>query len=1106
MTVPVLAMPMFDPGQGRRRLELPEGLTLQAIVAIALVELPALQHDRLRVVLADGRGGFAVVPQERWHRVRPRAGIHVLIRLVPAADELRSVLMIAVSVAAVALGQFWAPSVAGFLGLGGTAWGAGVVAAGITAGVTALGGLLVNALIPARTSNGGRDAEKPTFAISGWRNPINPGGIVPDILGRHRYAPPFAASTWTEIVGDEQYVRALFLVGFGPIAISDIRIGETPIGSFTEVEYEVRQGFPDDEPCHLYPQQVLEESLGVELRRDYPRDSAGAPVTSGGPGAEDPVARVSAADITEAAVIIGFPAGLVEFNDKGDPIALSVQLRVEQRPIGGAWSTVTTLTFTGKQTEGFFRVHRWAVPVRGRYEVRVTRVTEERTSTQQSDRTVWVALQGFRPEYPINFNRPVALLAVRIRATHQLNGSLDTVNLVGTKIAPDWDAATETWIERETRSPASLMRYVLQGKAATFPEADAGITLTQLQDWHDFCTLHSLKYDRIHDYEASQWDVLGDIAAAGRATPRHDGRRWGVVIDRAGEPVVDHINGANASDFTWSRTYFTPPDAFRVSFLDSTNDFRSAERVVPWPGHAGDIEVTQQFTLPGKTDPAEIWIETRRRQYELKYRPDRFTAVQAGAARRVTRGDRVIAAFDTLEHSLAVHRVKQVSGNIVVLAGTVFMEAGKDYACRFRVFDEAGAMQSVLRSVTTRPGLTSVILLTGEGDAPAVGEPVHFGIGGKESIALIITGVEAGENMTSIVSAVAEAPEIDELTDLEVPPAWDGRVGGAIDDDTTAPAAPIVRGLELEADGFSVLLAPGADSPVVVASFAVRHRLDGAVSWSGPVTGAAGAGAITIGGYAPDDVVEWEAQAISMGGVGSAYTATAETTVPVPVGAPDPFVSVSVTAGLGHASLILATPADPRIHQARIYRNATATFGTATLVATLNGVLPSSSYGHVDGDATRTNLVANPDFDSGAIWTLGTDWTVAAGEATKSPGAATAISQALALVAGKTYRYRVVISDQTDGELTIELNGGTDVIGAVETSNGTKLGAMAALSGNDTLAFVADADFDGSIDNVVLFEQSPTSLPQGTHYYFITAANADGDESAPLVLGPFTII
>ncbi len=492
--------------------------------------------------------------------------------------------------------------------------------------------------------------------------------------------------------------------------------------------------------------------------------------------------------------------------------------------------------------------------------------------------------------------------------------------------------------------------------------------------------------------------------------------------------------------------------------------------------------------------------------YELIYRPDRFTAVQAGSARRVTRGDRVIGAFDTLEHTLAVHRALRIEGALVELAGTVTMEQGKSYACRYRVFGEGESMQSVTRAVQLDVGEQGAIILTGAGPMPAPGETIHFGEAGKESIALIVTGVEAGEDMTSIISAVAEAPEVDALTAAEVPPAWDGRVGGAIANDTTAPVKPVVNGIQLHPDGFTVLLAPGTGSAVPVANFALQHRLDGAVTWSAAVIVPVGAGAITIGGYDPADEVEWQVQAISQGGVGSLYTDVATTTIPEPIGAPDPIVSASVVPGLGNASLVLATPADERVAEVRIYRGNTATFGTANLVATLAGVLPSSSYAHVDGDATRANLVLDPGFDDGADWSTGTGWSIASGKATKVPGVASDLEQATALTEDKTYRYRVILADRTAGDVTIRLTGGSAVNGPDLATNGTALGSLVADAGNDTLTFAADSDFDGSLDGIVLFEQSATSLVQGAHFYFITTVNADGLESAPYALAGVDVI
>src|SRR4051812_24617926 len=75
---------------------------------------------RLRVVLVSAQGQMDVAEATLWCRIRPKAGVTVLVRVVPGFDNntLRSVLTIALSVAAVAAGQIWAPVVLGSAALG----------------------------------------------------------------------------------------------------------------------------------------------------------------------------------------------------------------------------------------------------------------------------------------------------------------------------------------------------------------------------------------------------------------------------------------------------------------------------------------------------------------------------------------------------------------------------------------------------------------------------------------------------------------------------------------------------------------------------------------------------------------------------------------------------------------------------------------------------------------------------------------------------------------------------------------------------------------------------------------------------------------------------
>lgn len=194
---------------------------------------------RARVVLVTARGS-AVFHPERWHSVKPREGVRVVIRLVPGKNALRAVLSIVVTVAAVAIGAWAAAALEYAVGTTGYA----VTSALVGMGVSLLGSLLFNALIPPVKP----EDTKPNYTLSGWRNRLDPDGAVPVVLGQTRYAPPFTARSYTEIVGDRQYVRALFVFGEGPLSLSEFRIGETSLADYDEVEIEVREGLANDDP------------------------------------------------------------------------------------------------------------------------------------------------------------------------------------------------------------------------------------------------------------------------------------------------------------------------------------------------------------------------------------------------------------------------------------------------------------------------------------------------------------------------------------------------------------------------------------------------------------------------------------------------------------------------------------------------------------------------------------------------------------------------------------------------------------------------------------------------------------------------------------------
>ena len=136
----------------------------------------------------------------------------------------------------------------------------------------------------------------------------------------------------------------------------------------------------------------------------------------------------------------------------------------------------------------------------GSYEVRVRRVQadyDEQVSEdwQYSSQSVLTAIRSMRYVTPVNFGKPLCMTAIRIRASDQLNGTLDTFNGVCTSIVAQ-QVNGNGWVTNgQTRNPADLFRHVLQGPANARPVPDSQIDLPALVAWANYCAANGFWFD-----------------------------------------------------------------------------------------------------------------------------------------------------------------------------------------------------------------------------------------------------------------------------------------------------------------------------------------------------------------------------------------------------------------------------------------------------------------------------------------------------------------------------------------------------------------------------------------------------------------------------------
>lgn len=114
------------------------------------------------------------------------------------------------------------------------------------------------------------------------------------------------------------------------------------------------------------------------------------------------------------------------------------------------------------------------------------------------------------------------------------------------------------------------------------------------------------------------------------------------------------------------------------------------------------------------------------------------------------------------------------------------------------------------------------------------------------------------------------------------------------------------------------------------------------------------------------------------------------------------------------------------------------------------------------------DLVTNGTFAADSDWTKGTGWTISGGTATHAAGSESALTQVLGTTAGAvtTYTLRYTVSGRTAGTIQPTFDG------AAGTSRSTNASFEEEVSGTGamTLLFTASSTFDGSLDDISVYE------------------------------------
>ena len=262
-----------------------------------------------------------------------------------------------------------------------------------------------------------------------------------------------------------------------------------------------------------------------------------------------------------------------------------------------------------------------------------------------------------------------------------------------------------------------------------------------------------------------------------------------------------------------------------------------------------------------------------------------------------------------------------------------------------------------------------------------------------------------------------------------------------------------------------------------------------------------------------DRLLEVQAALIGTAGSYSDWSDTETVTAVTDTVAPGALTSVSVSAAvvLGGFQLNYTTSTSLNLYAVKVYRcprgavlnKVTHLVETVPVLPGVVGVATPVTRSY--GDLTRTNQIVNGDFASATGWTPDAGWVVTAGKAVFTPnGTTNNIRRSFTFVAGSTYRLAMTVSPYTAGAVKWFFSGGASTpVGAPHGAAGTFYESLVATTGNSLIGLLPNTTaFNGSVDDLVVYQQTGTCLAAGDFDVYAEAVNRSG---VGTLSGPYAV-
>jgi hypothetical protein len=590
-----------------------------------------------------------------------------------------------------------------------------------------------------------------SYDVSAQGNRAKLGDPIPTRYGRFRVFPDYAATPYREFENDDQFLYQLFSIGHGEYDYADLKIGDTPIGNFSDVDSEF---YSPGQAVTLFRDTVNVSPDVTDSELKAPND--------GGDWVGPFVANDPDTTVEELAIDVVFPQGLHLANDEGGLSSLTVDLEFQYREIDdigdpvGLWTALTAPSYTSATVDAIRRTVKVDVSVTsGRVEVRGRRTDDTVDNFRYRDEAHWTGLKAYLESSNVYSH---STWAVKVKATDQISSQNDRkFNLVATRKLAVWNGTSWDAIAA-TRNPAWAFCDAIKAEYGG-GYGDSSLNLAEIKAVADEWDTRGDFFDGQFDRKGTLWSRLLQICLVGRAYPYQYGETFTILRDGVNGGASYLFNGRNVIADSMQITYQTADefadDSVEIEYTDPTT-WQKETILAAVPGSPAGSP--KKIKWPFVTSRIQAHREAMFMAAKQEFR-------NVHATFRTELDGRVL---DYLTPIMVVHdlprwggggEILAVSGNTLTLSEPVVFDGAGDHHIYFR--DDTGQLSSPF--VVTAGANEYEVIAAGTLPTIYVGEAktrTFFAFSSSVSSPrqMLVEKVQAKGEYETIVGAVVDDP------------------------------------------------------------------------------------------------------------------------------------------------------------------------------------------------------------------------------------------------------------------------------------------------------------------------------------------------------------